>query len=180
MDLWKTLKREVLYSFGRFGMIELHEIELPDGHIIKDWAWLDLPDFIIVLPETDSGEFLVFRQSKYAINGLTLAPVGGYIEKDEDPLTAAHRELEEEMGSIAREMIPLGEYVVDANRGAGKAYLYLARGVQRVETDAVSDELEEQELVSLSRAQLIDALASGEFKTIAGAAAVAMALLKLP
>jgi ADP-ribose pyrophosphatase len=54
-------------------------------------------------------------------------------------------------------------------------YLYLARGARRV-TEAASDDLEEQRLIYLSREELESALEKGEFKVLAWAAAVALAL----
>lgn len=43
-------------------------------------------------------QFLVFEQTKYAIPGTTLAPVGGYINNKETPFDAARREVYEELG----------------------------------------------------------------------------------
>ena len=64
---------------------------------------------------------------------------------------------------------------MDGNRGAGTAYLYLCRKARQVaEPDA--DDLEEQELLLLSRAETEEALANGEFKVLCWAAAVALAL----
>ena len=116
-----------------------------------------------------------FRQFKYAVEGVSLAPVGGYLEPGEDPLAGAQRELLEETGYQADEWIPLGQVAVDANRGAGIAYLYLARGARRVaEPDA--DDLEEQELLLLSRAEIEAALEEGQFRLLPWTAVVALAL----
>jgi hypothetical protein len=64
---------------------------------------------------------------------------------------------------------------VDANRGAGRAFLFLAQGARRVaEPDA--DDLEEMELMLLDRAAVSKALDAGAFKVVPWAAAVALAL----
>jgi ADP-ribose pyrophosphatase len=138
-----------------------------------------MPDFVIVVVVTPDARFLCFRQTKYAIAGVTLAPVGGYIERGEDPLIAAQRELLEELGQHSADWVNLGQYAVDANRGAGVAYLYLARGVTPAQTTAHSDDLEEQEPVSLTRAEVVAALKAGQFKGLAWAAAMSLALLHL-
>ena len=71
-----------------------------------------------------------------------------------------------------------GEYAVDGNRGAGTAHLYLARGAAfRQPIDA--DDLEEQEMVMLSRGEMAEALQRGEFKVLPWATAVALALARL-
>jgi ADP-ribose pyrophosphatase len=65
---------------------------------------------------------------------------------------------------------------VDGNRGCGLAHLFLARGARRV-GDAVSDDLEEQELLTMTRAEVETALLRGEFKVMSWATAVAVALV---
>jgi ADP-ribose pyrophosphatase len=97
------------------------------------------------------------------------------MEPGEDPLSAAQRELLEETGYEAVDWIPLGSYRVDANRGAGMAYFFLAQGARRV-AEAAPDDLEEQELLFLSRAEIETALADGRFKVLPWATIVALAL----
>ena len=177
MQLWQTLsRRRVLQAGdGRFLSVEYHTVQLPNGRIIEEWPWLDTPSFVNVVVETAEKRFLCFRQTKYAVEGITLAIPGGYLEPDEDPLDAVQRELREETGYTADEWISLGRYVVDGNRGNGFAHLYLARGARYLQPiDA--DDLEEQEMVFLTRDELVAALAAGEFKVLPWAANVALAL----
>jgi 8-oxo-dGTP pyrophosphatase MutT (NUDIX family) len=51
-----------------------------------------------ILVQTAEGKFIIFEQEKYAIPGKTLSPVGGFIDVGESPLTAAKREVLEELG----------------------------------------------------------------------------------
>lgn len=175
MQPWKTLTRRTILNHSKYLTVENHTIELPDGRIIDDWPWLITPDFVNVLAVTEKEEFLFFRQTKYAVDGTSLAPVGGYLEPGEAPLAAAQRELLEETGYRAAEWIDLGHYVVDGNRGAGTAYLFLARRAHRV-TEPDSDDLEELQLLHLNRPELETALAAGEFKVLPWAAVVVLAL----
>ena len=178
MKLWKTLARRVLCTPNRFLTVEMHDLELPDGRRINDWPWLVTPDYVNVVAVTAEGRFICFRQTKYAVDGTTLAPVGGFIEPGENPLDAGKRELLEESGFVAGEWHSLGSFPVDANRGAGTAHFYLALGATR-DRDPVDGDLEEQHLVLLQRTEVEEALAVGEFKVLGWVAAVALALRHL-
>jgi len=175
MQPWKTLARRTILNHSKYLVVENHTVELPDGRIISEWPWLITPDYVIVLAVSERGEFLCFRQTKYGVDGTSLAPVGGYLEPGEDPRLAARRELLEETGYEAAKWVDLGRYRVDGNRGAGIAYLFLARDARYV-AEADADDLEEQQLLRLSRAEVETALENGEFKLLPWAAAVALAL----
>lgn len=176
MQSWKTLARRTVLTEGKFLTVELHTVEFPDGRVINDWPWVITPDYINVAAVTTEGRFICFRQGKYAIEGISLAPVGGYLEPGEQPLAAARRELWEETGYEAAEWISLGSYAVDGNRGAGTGYLFLARGAHRV-GEPHADDLEEQELLLLSEQEVRAALDGHEFKILAWATCMALALL---
>ena len=172
---FKTLSRRTILNHGPYLNVESHTVQWPDGQVIADWPWIVGPDASIILAVNSDGRFLCFRQTKYAVVGTTLAPVAGMIEPGEDPLTAAKRELLEETGFEATEWIDLGSYKVDPNRGVGVRHLFLARKARQV-TEPCSDDIEDQQLLFLSRQELEDALGSGEFKVLSWAAAISLAL----
>jgi 8-oxo-dGTP pyrophosphatase MutT (NUDIX family) len=178
MRPWKTRSRRTLLDLGPWLSVESHVVELPDGRVIEDWPWVEGREFVNVVAVTEAGSFLVFRQTKYAVAGTTLAPVGGYLDPGERPSTAARRELLEETGHEADDWASLGSFVVDGNRGGGIGHLYLARGAQQV-AEPVADDLEEQELLTLSRVEVEAALLAGEFRVMSWATVVALALLAM-
>ena len=175
MHPWKTLERRTLLNHSKYLAVEEHAVELPDGRVIPDWPWIVTPDFVNVAAVAEDGRWLCFRQTKYAVEDTSLAPVGGYLEPGEDPLLGAQRELLEETGYAASDWVGLGRLAVDANRGAGTATMFLARNARRV-AEANADDLEEMELLLLERAEVEAALLAGEFKVLPWAACVALAL----
>ena len=180
LQVWTTLARTPVLRAGdgKFLTVEAHTVQLPDGRVIEDWPWLVTPDFVNIVVETTAGEFLCMRQTKYAVGGTSWAIPGGYLEPGEEPLPAAQRELLEETGYRAEVWIPLGRFAVDGNRGNGHAYFFLARDAEWVQpVDA--DDLEEQELMLVGRAELEQALYAGKFKVLPWSAAVALALCRL-
>jgi ADP-ribose pyrophosphatase len=173
---WKTRSRRTVLESGKFLRVEYHEVELPDGRVIEEWPWVITPDFVNIVAVTPDERFVCFRQNKYAIAGTSIAVVGGYLEPGEEPLAAAQRELREESGYEADDWTALAAFPVDANRGAGNAYFFLARAARKV-ADPIVDDLEDQELLLLTREEVKAALLQGEIKTMPWAAVLSLALL---
>jgi ADP-ribose pyrophosphatase len=153
-------------------------VQLPDGQVLTDWLWLIQPDAAIIIARDEDGLFLCFRQTKYAVEGPTLAPVGGMVDPGEEPLHAAQRELLEETGYEAARWERVGSFIRDPNRGGGTTHVFLAEGAHRVQ-EADADDLEDQQLLLLTRTQLEDALNTGELKIMSWALAVVLALRTL-
>jgi len=174
-DAWKTLSRKTILDHGKFLKVENHEVQLPDGEIIPNWAWIIIHDAALVLARREDGKFLLFRQTKYAIDGDSLAPVGGMLEPGEDPLDAAKRELLEEMGYESDNWVDLGSYVMDPNNHVNTIHLFLALDAVYTTTPD-SDDLEEQELLIFSRDELERAFDAGEFKVLNWSLLIAKAL----
>jgi ADP-ribose pyrophosphatase len=178
MQSWHTRSRNTILDCGKYLVVENHVVELPDGRVFDNWPWVITPAFINVVVVTEQGQFVCFRQTKYAVEGTSLAPVGGYLDAGEEALTAAKRELMEETGYEAPDWVELGNFAVDGNRGSGVAHLYLARNARCV-AEVNADDLEEQEMLLLSRSEVEAALAAGEFKLLPWAAVFALALQQL-
>ncbi len=172
---WETVSRETILNPNKFLTVENHVVKLPDGQIIPDWTWLTIPSAVIVLAMTRDGKFLCFRQTKYAVEGTTLAPVGGMLEPEEEPLAAAKRELLEETGYASSEWVDFGGYILDPNRGIATIHLFLAMNA-RMEAEPIDDDLEDQVLLFLTRDELEAAYKEGEFRILSWAAVVAMSL----
>lgn len=174
----RTLKKTPLCTANEFLSVEIHEVEFPGGTRIDDWPWIIAPDYVNVIVRTTDGRFPIFRQTKYAVDGVTLAPVGGHVDPGEEPLQAAQRELREETGLAAPRWLHLQSNPVDANRGLCTAHFFLALDAVP-DAEPTSHDLEEQELLLLTREELSRALDAGEFKTVSWSAVVALALRHL-
>jgi 8-oxo-dGTP pyrophosphatase MutT (NUDIX family) len=172
------------------------------GSVIPDWLWIDYHDRINVLVEAEkkSGDqephFLVFEQTKYALEGrMSLAIVGGIIEPHEEPEQAARREVEEEMGGLqCQDFHFLGRFRTDVNRGMGWTNTFLAANCRKAEPRAAADQhqnqeeeeeeevgvadTERQDLKRISLNDLRQATIAGKFLEIQWTAAVTLALLR--
>lgn len=182
-DGFRTRSRRVVLENPPWLTVEMRSIEFCSGGVtrsIDDWAWVETPDYVCVLPVLDDGRCLCFEQTKYAVDGLTLSTVAGLIDPGEEPPMAARRELREEAGLEADDWLKLGAFRVDGNRGAGIAHLFLARRTRPTATPHFSDDVEPMTPVYLDRAGILQALTAGRFKILAPAALAALALPHLP
>jgi ADP-ribose pyrophosphatase YjhB (NUDIX family) len=174
-----------------------HSVMFPGSDtVFDDWLWIDYHDRINVLVEDkripgEEKKFLVFEQSKYALEGRnSLAIIGGVIEPGEKAEDAARREVDEEMNGLrCKDFHFLGRYRTDVNRGMGWLNSFLATDCSRDLKDksssfgvAVEDEVgapdtERQDLKSITLSRLKEAARNGEFLEVQWTATVALALL---
>ncbi len=97
----------------------------------------------IILPITkEKNTILVVQPRVFMKNGVGIELPAGYMEKEESPLMAAKRELEEETGYIPKEMIELARYYQDQGCSAAYNYSYLAFGCEKEKQQQLdSDEI---------------------------------------
>ncbi len=163
MKKLETVSKTEILNLNKFLKIERHEVRLSNGTIIPDWGWIVSPDYVTICAVDVNGLFICFRQAKYAMPGISIGPPGGYIENNEPPLEAAKRELLEETGYVSEDWIPLASCPSDANRGNGVGNFFLACNcTKRPESNALSDDVEDAELLLLSLSELLSELDSGE------------------
>jgi len=86
-----------------------------------------------VLAMEENGDVWLVLEWNYAIDRPSLEVVSGGIEPDETPVEAAHRELREELGKAARELIPLGHVDPFTTMLRCPNHLFLARGLSATE-----------------------------------------------
>ncbi len=134
-------------------IIEVHhdEILLPNGdqsmrEIVKH------PGGVCIAAQNEKGEFLLVEQFRYVFDQVLLEFTAGKLEKDENPLDAANRELIEETGYEALEMIPLGTIYPSPGYLGEIIYLYYAP-----KTKFVGQKLDHHEFLNV-KTYLLDQL----------------------
>lgn len=148
---------------GHIFRVELDSIELPDGkpafrEVVRH------PGACCVVPLTDDGCVICVRQFRYPFYTETLEIPAGKLDKGdaEDPSGCARRELKEETGASADELVFLGEYWPSQAILDEKIYMYLARGLRFGNTDFDDGEFISVDRIPLDR--LTEMIMNGEIK----------------
>lgn len=95
---------------------------------------------VCVLPLDDNGDVLFVKQFRYPFADVLLEIPAGKRELGEDPLECGIRELSEEVGATADEIIPLGKLYPTVAYDTEIIYMYLARGLHFGEQHLDEDE----------------------------------------
>ena len=121
---------------------------------------LRLADYAAIVPLTESGELLLVRQYRPAVECYTLEIPSGLVDAGEDPAVTAERELLEETGYRAIALDFLGCVTTNPGRLENRMWCYFAKVArERQEPEAGI------ELVLASLPEVAAWLRSGEFDT---------------
>lgn len=128
MDLTeKTLKVNKLYK-GRILDLEELEVQLPGGKTGKREI-VRHNGAVAIIPYLDENTILLVEQFRTAVDKILLEIPAGKIEKDEEPLFCATRELEEETGYKSDNLTFLGKIVTSPGFCDEWIYIYKAQGL---------------------------------------------------
>jgi ADP-ribose pyrophosphatase len=94
-----------------------HSVRLPGGRTIQYEVDESVP-FAVATLVYDGEHVFLTRQYRYPIGQWIFDLPGGAGEVDEEPIEAARRELEEELGLVAVDLRPLHSFYVNPGRSA--------------------------------------------------------------
>jgi ADP-ribose pyrophosphatase len=157
----KTISQKEIFS-GRVIDVVLEEVELPNGktstrEIVKH------PGAVAVIAMTDDNKIVMVRQYRKALERTLVEIPAGKLEKGEEPLVTAKRELEEETGYVCNSMKHLISFYTSPGFADEIVHLYLAENIKKKENAA---SLDEDEFVDVLELTLEEALQYLEEKQI--------------
>lgn len=153
---------------GKIFDIRKDQVEMPNGKI-ANFDILEHPGAVMIVPIDVNNNFWLIEQYRHAVGGKILEFPAGSLEIDEKPILCAHREVQEEIGLKAENMVLLGQ-VFNAP-GYSDEIIHIFLGSDLSPSALPQDEDEIIEPVKYSGEELQRLISDGKIqdaKTIAG------------
>jgi len=177
MEKWKILKSSLALD-NRWFRVRCDQVQLPNGQILDDYFVWESGDVAMVVPITTNNKLVFVRQYKHGIAEIMIEYPAGYVDKTEEPTQAAQRELEEETGYRAEEIIPLAKVIHHPTKETGCLFLFLAKVDKKHEPKDL-DVTEEIEVLEIPIREALEMIKDGRIWADATIAATYLALQEL-
>jgi 8-oxo-dGTP pyrophosphatase MutT (NUDIX family) len=131
---WAVLKREPVEDFSFF-QIQRKLVYSPRTGETREVQAIQFADWVLVLALTKDEEVVVVRQYRHGIERVCLELPGGLVDPEDDsPTSSAQRELLEETGYQADEIILIGECFPQPAILCNKCFFYLAKNAAKAQS----------------------------------------------
>ena len=128
--------------------VRLDDAELCNGKVVKREV-VEHPGGVTILPVDEEGNCTMVRQFRYPFGRMMLEAPAGKLEYGEDHRECAVRELSEETGFTADELVYLGGCCTSPGFSTEVLHIYLALGLHAGESHPDQDEFLNVEKIPL-------------------------------
>ncbi|WP_214690800.1 MULTISPECIES: NUDIX hydrolase [unclassified Exiguobacterium] len=161
----KTIEREVIYQ-GKIFDVEKHVVSLPNGNTsVRELVYHNGAVAVLVIDESDN--IVMVEQYRKAFESMSLEIPAGKLEKGEEPMASAERELEEETGYTAESLEKIFSFYGAPGFCSERVDVYVAKGLSAGEMNLDEDEFLNVKRYSFDKAvDLLDRGIITDAKTI--------------
>jgi ADP-ribose pyrophosphatase len=161
MHRWRRLDSKTVVA-DRWFHVTADRCEVEPGKIIEPFYVVHESEWVHVYATNRQSEVLTVRQYRYAADAICTELPGGVVDKEEDPETAAKRELLEETGHVARRWSHVGKLFANPGRQTNSVHIFLAEDLHHA-ADQDLDESEQMTWSFVSEKALDEAVLCGDF-----------------
>ncbi|MGB9589670.1 MAG: NUDIX hydrolase, partial [Candidatus Hydrothermia bacterium] len=141
--------------------LKLDRIAVPDGRE-ADREYVVFGRSVVMVPVTDEDRVVLVNQYRHPTRDFLLELPAGKVEENEDPEQAAARELVEETGFRAKELVRFGEFFLAPGYSTELMTGFVATGLVPGEKEPDPDEILSN--VLLTREEVLTGLRSHRFR----------------
>lgn len=174
---WKVLSSEVVFNNDWY-RLRKDMVQLPSGVVINDYFVSELKSVVMVFAITPERQVIFVRQYRHGVKQVLLElPAGGYNNGDV-PEKVASRELFDETGYKAPELIFLGRVVGYPTKDSHHIDLFLAKDVKYCGAN-YPEETEDIKVVLIPLKSLLNFISRGDIIVSGTISCIIKALLYL-
>ena len=142
----------------------------PIGGIINDFYIVERPDFIVIVPQSKDGKYILVKQYRHGLGRSVLNFPMGFVEKNETLQETAKRELAEETKYFSGNLEYIGRLYLSPPFIKCKGHIFLARDISIIEKDKKIDDTEIEKIIFVDQyeiEELINKKALSDFVSVA-------------
>ncbi|HZN63715.1 MAG TPA: NUDIX hydrolase [Tepidisphaeraceae bacterium] len=158
---YRLVDRQVLYD-GKKVRLELHHLDNEETGKRHKREVCVHPGAVCVLPFLPDGRVLLIRNRRYAVGEPLIELPAGTLERNEDPINCAGRELVEETGFVAGRLKPISYFFTSPGILSERMYAFAAYDLKQAK--ASPEEGEEIELRPMTLDDAIEMVRLGDIK----------------
>lgn len=129
MEPWEKLESRYLLKREWMNVRE-DRVRLPSGLELNEFHVVEYPNWVCILCLDADGRVVLVEQYRHGIGRSSVELPAGAMDKKEEPLVAAKRELREETGYEADDWHVLGRCAPNPGKQTSFAHLFVARGAR--------------------------------------------------
>src|SRR5436190_19518027 len=163
----RLVEKQTIYN-GKKVRLELHHLESDETQTRYVREVVVHPGAVVVMGFLPDDQIILIRTRRYAVGQNLVELPAGTLERNEDPINCAGRELLEETGYLAGRLRPIGNFYTSPGILSEKMYAFAAYDLE--EQEQALEEGEEIELQFATFDEAIEMIRRGEIhdgKTVA-------------
>ncbi|WP_243290143.1 NUDIX hydrolase [Bacillus sp. FJAT-47783] len=157
----RTISKEQIFS-GKIIDLFVEDVALPNGSTSKREI-IKHPGAVAIIAVTDDEKIVMVRQYRKALEKAIVEIPAGKLEKGEEPMETAMRELEEETGYRSQQLKPLISFYTSPGFADELVHVFVAEGLTKMSN---RQNLDEDEFVDIVEVTLEEAQKMIETKEI--------------
>ena len=160
VERWEKIASRERADFRFFSVREDRSLSPRTGKA-HDFIVMEMNHWVNVVAISPQGRVVMVRQFRHGTEETGLEIPGGVVESGEDPAKAAARELLEETGYTAEEIVPLGKVAPNPALQDNWCFSFLARDARKTDVQML-DAGEDIDVLEIDPAEIRALVKSGE------------------
>lgn len=157
---WPCIRSQSVQSFRIFS-IRADTALSPRTRAEHDFYVIETRDWVNIIPITADHQVVMVRQYRHGSREVTLEIPGGLVDPGDTPEKAAARELLEETGYQAEELMKIGGVNPNPAIFNNRCYTFVARNVKKIR-DPMPDQTEDIEVALIPLVDIPELIRKGE------------------